>query len=78
MLISFDMPIMTPQRTEAELKSDERIVKLEREFAVEVKFPSPRGKVHSSLVLVKGAESNAINVRTAARFLIIYLCGTVS
>lgn len=55
----------------------EYVKDFEAKFNIQVIFSS-RSKLHSSLVLVKGSEKEAANVKEATRLLIIRMCGNVS
>lgn len=76
LIISFELPIIIPGRPMPD-NNTEYVKDVEAKFNILVIFSS-RSKLHSSLVLVKGSEREAANVRDATRLLIIHMCGSVS
>ncbi|XP_055643769.1 protein bicaudal C [Toxorhynchites rutilus septentrionalis] len=76
LLISFELPILAPGKTPPD--NDTPYVKeVEREFNVQVIF-STRPKLHSSLVLVKGAEKEEQKVKEATRRLMEFMCENIA
>ncbi|XP_055384865.1 protein bicaudal C [Condylostylus longicornis] len=76
LLISFELPIMAPGRPVPDPNTI-YIKEVETKYNVQVFF-STRTKLHSSLMLVKGSEKDASNVKEATKVLIDYTCGDIA